>query len=203
MKITYTFLGDGTSDACLLNAIRWILDLKEIAYVEQNATHSLPTNKGLRQRINAAIDLYPCDMLFVHRDAENQTYNSRLNEINSQIVDLMRPSVIPVIPIRMTEAWLLIEEPAIRKAVGNPNGTMPLNLPAIRNLEGLPNPKELLFEKLKIASGLGTRRLTKFQPQRYRHRVADLISTYEPLRSIDSFLKLETRINQAIDEMQH
>lgn len=36
---------------------------------------------------------------------------------------------IPVIPVRMTEAWLLGHELSIRSAAGNPNGSENLELP--------------------------------------------------------------------------
>jgi hypothetical protein len=39
---------------------------------------------------------------------------------------------IPVVPVRMTEAWLLADEFAIRSAPGNPNGTQSLDLPDLR-----------------------------------------------------------------------
>ena len=47
-----------------------------------------------------------------------------------------------VIPVRMTEAWLLIDELALRRAAGNPNGRNPLDLPALKDLEALPEPAD-------------------------------------------------------------
>jgi hypothetical protein len=34
-----------------------------------------------------------------------------------------------VVPVRMTKAWLTVDEAAIRKAARNPLGTAPLELP--------------------------------------------------------------------------
>ena len=55
-------------------------------------------------------------------------------------------SDICVIPVRMTEAWLLIDEKAIRIAAGNRNGTEILEIPKLHELESLPDPKKLLYE---------------------------------------------------------
>jgi hypothetical protein len=52
--------------------------------------------------------------------------------------------VVCVIPVKMTEAWLLIDEKAIREAAGNPKGRQPLNLPKPSKTEELSDPKETL-----------------------------------------------------------
>jgi hypothetical protein len=65
---------------------------------------------------------------------------------------------IPVVSVRMHEAWLLFDEAAIRCAAGNPNGNIPITLPAARSLDRIQNPKELLFDLLRTASGLSARR---------------------------------------------
>jgi len=109
------------------------------------------------ERLRTALELYPCDVLFVHRDAEAQPSDLRREEIANA---LRGTSVrhIPVVPVRMTEAWLLADEKAIRSAASNPNGRENLNLPDIRRLEDLPNPKRVLHDALTIASGLSARR---------------------------------------------
>lgn len=60
----------------------------------------------------------------------------------------------PVIPIRMTEAWLLLDEAEIRRVAGAPNGKIPLNLPNPAKVESVSDPKALLKETLARASGL-------------------------------------------------
>jgi len=86
--------------------------------------------KDLRGRIDAALDLYPCDLLFIHRDAEGVPLDQRVAEIEDAVVGLPAPRV-PVVPVRMQEAWLLIDEPALRRAAGNPHGGVSLAMPAI------------------------------------------------------------------------
>lgn len=62
-------------------------------------------------------------LAFVHRDSENQQPTARWTEIHdgARSGGLTCP-VVPVIPVRMTEAWLLLDEAAIRQVAGVPGG---------------------------------------------------------------------------------
>ena len=100
------------------------------------------------------------DVLVVHRDAERQTVDDRLAEIRAALQSAaLEWHLIPVIPVRMTEAWLLLDESAIRLVAGRPTGTEPLNLPSVAQVEAEPDPKSCLQEVLATASGLSGRRL--------------------------------------------
>ncbi len=71
----------------------------------------------------------------------------------------LRCECILIIPIRMTEAYLLISEDTIRNAAENKHGTIPLKIPGLSLLECLPNPKEVLNDLLRAASEKSGRRL--------------------------------------------
>ena len=60
-----------------------------------------PSLKTLSERIEKALDLYPCQLLFVHRDAESQAPETRIHEINRALGGLEHPPVVRVIPVRM------------------------------------------------------------------------------------------------------
>jgi hypothetical protein len=111
--------------------------------------------------------------------------------------------VIPrcVIPVRMTEAWLLFDEAALRKAVDNPAGKNPLNLPRLKTLESLPDPKKILYDLLRAASGLKGRQLQKFKPNKFVHQVAESIEYFSPLRQLSAFQALETEIQSLLSEV--
>lgn len=96
----------------------------------------------------------------------------------------------------MTEAWLLINEPAIRRASGNPNGTKPLNLPDLTALEQIQDPKQILFDVLRKASGLRGRRLKTFNMSECRIRVTELINDFSSLRELTAFQRLEEDIEK-------
>jgi hypothetical protein len=191
MNLTYTLLADGNSDRSLLHIINWALEqIPGMRVNSQFADVSLKHRVGLYRRAEAAVNVYECDILFVHRDAETVALDDRIDEINDNLNELDKPYV-PIVPIRMTEAWLLIDELAIRTAASNPNGHSDLDMPRVDRLEGIPNPKHLLDEKLKLASDLPASRLRKFRPESRRHRVAELITDYSPLRRLSAFRQFE------------
>ena len=101
-------------------------------------------------------------------------------------------------PVRMQEAWFLTDLAAIRLASGNPNGDQELDLPRVRDLEALPDPKERLFELLRTASGLrGRRRRTLPVAARVR-RVAEVTSDFAALRGLPAFQLMENDLKEVI-----
>jgi len=202
MNLTYTLLTDGSSDKTLIPIINWTLEqIPNIRFVSQHAERSLPLSAGLFQRAAEAIQVYECDILLVHRDAETLAVNLRIAEIRADLIELGKPYV-PIVPIHMTEAWLLIDEQAIRAAASNPNGTIELCIPGANRLENIPDPKNVLFEKLKLASELPTRRLRKFRPESCRHRVAELISDFSQLRNLSAFVQFEDELIKCVQTLK-
>ena len=208
-EITYTLLGDGTSDKALMPIIDWIIrqHFPDLLVQRQWADLSrlpLPPSPGsLTERIRQAIIFYPCDWLFVHRDAEKAAVSERREEIekawrnSGTLTDHKR--VISVVPVRMTEAWLLFDELAIRKAASNPAGRQPITLPPAHTLEALPDPKQHLKHLLREASGLTGRRLQKFNESRGIQLVADYTPDYSPLRKLSAFSEFETSVKRLIE----
>jgi hypothetical protein len=158
-----------------------------------------PPRKGVRlaDRIRSALAELPCQILFVHRDAEGLPRESRFAEIRSNILaEAGAATIIPVVPVRMSEAWFLIDETALRVASGNPNGSVRIELPRLKELEGLPDPKAILRNLLKTASELQGRRLQKFNADRACLRIADFITDFGPLRNLTAFRALESDVRQ-------
>jgi hypothetical protein len=205
-EIRYTLISDGSSDRSLIPVLTWALHEKDdVARVQSEWADlgRLPSPpRNLRDRILYAIDLYPCDLLFIHRDAERQDPKRRYEEINSALREAalqgFQTPVVCVVPVQMTEAWLLIDEDAIRRAAGNPNGNNPLDLPELSDIEQIQDPKGILFQVLEDASGLTGRRLKKFNPSKSRIRITELISDFSALRRLCAFQELEKNISMAL-----
>jgi hypothetical protein len=106
---------------------------------------------------------------------------------------------VPVIPIRMTEAWLVLDENAIRWVAGRPSGTEPLNLPTANTVEAHPDPKSLLREALRTASGFRGRRLRKFDRDfgAHRRQLLERLDRDGPLRELSAWQALE----RAVEDM--
>ena len=200
-RLDFTLLADGSSDAILVSPLTWLLE--QHLSVPVNGTwadlrrlRSPP--KSLETRISQALDLYPCDLLFVHRDAERLPHGRRVEEIESAVAGVdMSSELVPVVPVRMQEAWLLIDVQSLRIAAGNPNGRVALQMPPIDDLENIANPKALLHELLLEASELTGRRRQKLKPGLMAMRLGGLIKDYTPLRSLRAFREAEVAVQAA------
>ncbi|MHC5672431.1 hypothetical protein [Nostoc sp.] len=207
-ELCYTLLSDGSSDKALMPILTWLLRAHQVECAIQSNWADLrrlpkPPKKLLPRIINS-LELYPCDLLFIHRDAEREPREKRITEILEALEEAVKkPVVVPphicVIPVRMQEAWLLFDEAALRKAAGNPSGRQALQLPDICRLEQLPDPKDILYGLLCEASGLTGRRLKQFSVNERVHRLAELIDDFSPLRALSAFQLLETEIQQVIE----
>jgi len=144
--------------------------------------------------------LYPCDVVFVHRDAEKERPERRNVEIqdavNVAFSTGFKHVVVAVIPIRMSEAWLLFDENAIRHAARNPRGTANLNLPPLERVESRPDPKKDLWDALQSASELRGRRLKKFSSSSACRNVVDHVRDFGPLRRLPGFRAFESTVSR-------
>lgn len=207
-ELRYTLLSDGRSDQALMPLLNWILRQQGIHCAIQPDWADLPRlprpPKSLPDRILRTLELYPCDLLFIHRDAENQPRQIRVDEIKRAMKEVARGESCPavcVVPVRMQEAWLLFDEAALRKAAGNQSGRQPLDFPPTSRLEQVPDPKGLLYELLREASGLAGRRRQRFPARLHARRVAEFITDFTPLRVLPAFRALESDLGEIISEM--
>lgn len=202
--VRFTLVTDGSSDRALIPLLRWLIRRQEPQspingdWADFRRLRRPP--RTLADRLTTAIDLFPCNLLFIHRDAERQSRDLRLDEITGAVTKAFAsgggPPIVPIIPIRMMEAWLLLDDAAIRRAAGNPNGREELTLPSVGDIEGLPDPKRALESLIIQASGLG--------PQRFRRLnwhpslVAERTDDFSPLLALSAFAALETDLRVAL-----
>jgi hypothetical protein len=198
MPVIHSVLvADGSSDRMLIPILQKLLaDLsKNTSFAD--IMFATVRADSLGERIAQAVTMYPCDIIFVHRDAENQPPDLRYLEINASCSKLSGQRLVSVVPVRMTEAWLLVAPDAILKSVGNKDSNFPLNLPDIKRIESC-DAKTLLDAALNTAVNLNSRRRRRFRPEEYRTRVAELLTSVEPLRRLPSFLRLEADLRNAL-----
>lgn len=205
-KLRFSLLTEGSSDRVLIPMLSWLLrehcpnlaiqpewaDLRRLPAPPQNLT----------ERVIKCLELYPCDLLFVHRDADKVSLKQRVREIREALTGVANPPAICVVPVRMQEAWLLFDETAIRKAAGNPRGKDPLNMPAMKMIESLPDPKQRLYDLLCLASGCAGRSMKRFRPNQRVHDVPKFINTFDPLRKLPAFRYLEEELKKVVQEQR-
>jgi len=100
----------------------------------------------------------------------------------------------------MSEAWFPTDLEAIRQASGNPGGRHQLEIPHVDAIEALPDPKNLLHELLRDASGLSGRRRRKIQVNHAIHRIGQLKSEFNALRALNAFRRMEEDLRQVISD---
>lgn len=207
--LRFTLVADGRSDQVLVHLLRWVLAATGVQGPLEGVWADLTTQanppRDLAEGIRGAVEAYPCDILFIHRDAERDDRKTRLAEIRQAIrgsfvsgAEESLPHVC-VVPVRMTEAWFLFDEAAIRRGARNPAGKRPLGLPTLSRVESIPNPKDALHHALRIASELGGRRLKGFEVGQAYYRVAEQIADYRPLRCLPAFQALEEELRHVVE----
>jgi hypothetical protein len=160
--------------------------------------HLVKPPSDLLGKAQKALELFPCDLLFVHRDAENVSCEARREEITASLRPLAEngnlPPYVRVVPVRMVEAWLLHDEAAIRKAADNPRGRHELSLPKLRDTEQIADPKLLLHEILREATGLNTRRRRAAPIGRMVHRIGELTEDFNVLDALPAFARFRQEL---------
>ncbi len=206
--LRYTLVSDGSSDASLLPILDWLLVENGVTLSIRSAwadlgSIQLPKRPSLSDKIRISLEVYPCNLLFVHRDAESQSREMRVDEIRRALSDLAAsPPVVCVVPVRMQEAWLLIDEDALRWAAGNRRYSGKLAMPPISQLEELANPKDILYDLLTQVCDLNRRRKRRFPVHAYARRVSENIHDFSALRRLNAFNALEEEIRAAIESHQ-
>lgn len=194
MRLSILFIGEGSSDSGITTHIRRIAaGHGHNAIITDPLVERLPSppRKTIAGKLQAVKDLGGVyDLIALHRDGDREGRQPRLAEIGTAAGRIMPGTPhVPVIPIRMTEAWLLLDEAAIRRVAGAPNSKVPLNLPRPAKVESVPDPKALLMEILARASGLSGRKLTIFKDRfpRYRAQLLEQIDPGGPIRTVQSW----------------
>jgi hypothetical protein len=204
--LKYTLIADGSSDSTLLKVINWTLNdlYPNFTYEEKFADFRSLKNppKTLEDKIKEAYIRFPFDILFIHRDAESvnpKNYENRINEIKAVLREEHENITVCIVPVKMMENWLLIDKEALKKAAGNRNFKGNIDIPTLRNLEGVNQPKEKLHNLLREISGLKGRNLDKFNVHQAVHLVADYIDDFSTLRNLDSYMAFEDDLKRVMN----
>lgn len=190
-QITYTVVADGGTDRVLVPIIRWAIhrldpevDILEPEFVKRAGS------------VAEFFDSYePTTMLvFAHRDAESSGIKKRVSEFNQVALE----EVVPIVPVRKSEAWLLIDGSAIARAAGR--SAAHVAVPKLSTIEKIADPKTKLERLLFQAAGSPTGRSGKnFKRSMVSRRVnlASLISDYSPLETLPAFAAFQTLLAKA------
>ncbi|MEA5124961.1 hypothetical protein [Xanthomonas floridensis] len=209
MKISFILTGEGVSDLNLVDHIETLLI--KVGFVEASGTSfdpsRLPFHVGhsVREKLEVVRDLYPsADVVFVHRDADAQGLAARRREIHDACAGIYDPaSVIPVVPVKMLETWLLVDSQAIRRVAGKA-GCDPIGcVPPLRDLERIRDSKNLLLSALCECSELQGTKLKKFKKLfgQMRARLVSAIDAEGPICELSSYWQLKSDLELLYQRM--
>ncbi|MDZ5446447.1 DUF4276 family protein [Micromonospora sp. 4G57] len=199
------FISEGTSDEPLAERIEWLFLCQGVSVSLSRPDFSrLPkVAKDVGSRVGAGLALAggPVDLIVVHRDADNAGRHARQQEIEAAVRSSGGTAeLVPVIPVRMTEAWLLLDEAAIRQVAGNPRGRMGLGLPKPHEVESIANPKEVLRVCLLTAAEVTGRRREGVAKRFNQHR-RQLLERLDPAGAVarlDSWRRLVADVDHVV-----
>ncbi|MCX5211295.1 DUF4276 family protein [Kitasatospora sp. NBC_00240] len=205
MTLRVLFLGEGSSDEGLVPHIERIaaeLDVPvavsspALDWITPAVGHSVADKL---RAVRGLSDSY--DLAVLQRDADRGPDQDRRDEIAAAVrAEWPGLAHMPVVPVRMLEAWLLLDEQSIRQVAGNPNGRMGLQLPRPSTVERIPDPKQQLKDTLAVASGAKGRRLAELQKRfpRNRHRLFELLDQNGPVGQVPSWCRFVADLTDAL-----
>jgi hypothetical protein len=141
------------------------------------------------------------DLVVIHRDSDGNPPQRRRDEIADAVASVS-PSLahVPVIPVRMLEAWLILDHTAIREVAGNPNGRVPLGLPKPNRAESVADPKTLLKQAIATASEEKGRGLKKLQARfsENRARLLQMLNREGSVKQLASWQSFTHDLSEAL-----
>ena len=208
MTVRFLLVCEGSSDAALVQHIRRLL----VEY-GQSDPEGMSWDKGrlLTDKIRGGLQYVgDCDLLFVHRDADasEETPSAgpqrRYDEIDQAVSDSGYSGAwVGIVPVRMTEAWLLLNKSEIRRVAGRPRSEEQFRLPSPSQVENCPDPKHRLVKSLTIASGASGRRLRRLQrdlPQ-VRYQLLENLPVGGLLKQVPSWVRFRDDLRKALHEL--
>ena len=144
------------------------------------------------------------DVLFIHRDADRASADARYREITVAVQQAECDGHwVGIVPVRMTESWLFLDEVAIRRAAGNPNGRIELDLPSPAEAERMADPKSALRSAIIVGAEVQGRRrraLTKRLPA-IRDQLLENLPVGGPLEQLHSWTRFRDDTVAALNQI--
>lgn len=159
------------------------------------------THQGRGERILAAGNQAKgsWNVLFVHADGAGDAEKSRREQVLPGIAAIQPSQGVPVVPVRETEAWALVDGNALRQAFGCTLSDHELGLPIrAKEVERVADPKLVLGEALS-ASHQSYRRRGQSTSQ-YLGSLGEQ-TNLSKLRELPSFNRLEADLVQALKNL--
>lgn len=168
----------------------------------------LAFNESVIEASRKGIDDFGITILCVHVDADdNSDQNIFQNKIKPALravensIDDICKIIVPVVPVQMTESWMLADKELFKREIGTNKSDEELDI--CRNPESYSDPKTTIKNAIRIALQERTRR------HRNELTIADLYLSMgqsisiEKLKQIPSYIKFQENVRDALRKLNY
>jgi len=124
----------------------------------------LSFNQQVLEASKQGYNKYSIHLLFVHTDADDvnddNTFNSKIipvqQLISQQSADVVCKNIVAIIPVQMTESWMIADKELLKSEIGidKTNAELEIHL----NPETIHNPKHVIEEIIRVSKEDETKR---------------------------------------------
>lgn len=162
---------------------------------------------GAEKIFNAAQITKGMDLLVIHLDADGRKLDLAKKERFQPGMYLVRSSdtkacvtLIPIIPIKNIEVWLLCDVEAFQRTVGTRLNSEALGfVQRCHQVESIPDPKQCYYDAVRMAHSKSQRRRT-FNPGQYYERLGREIDLTK-LAQVPAFRNFEAEFVDVLREL--
>lgn len=206
--IRAVFIGEGTSDRPLAGIVASLFEREGVALdvvaPDLDLLPGLPRDVGSKVAAALSLTSSEIDLLIVHRDADGAGAQERRDEI-ARAIDSIGAGHrhLCVVPVHMTEAWLLLDEEAIRGVSGNPSGRASLGLPTPAEAERRADPKAILAAAILAASAESGRRRDRLARRfgENRRRLLEQLDIDGPVNQLGAWRDLLADVDRVASDL--
>lgn len=209
MRIHFVLIGEGSSDDGLIPHLENLCiecGAEEVTGVAPDLRRLPdPVGHSVADKLRVILRLEPAaNLIFIHRDADSRDAQLRYAEIAQAVqVCNMAKEWVAIVPVQETEAWLLLDESAIKQVAGRPTSPVNLRLPSAATIESIANPKEVLQQALIISAGATGRRLERLRADFGHHRrlLLQWLPSAGPLTQVPAWMRMRADLVQALENL--
>lgn len=211
------FTTEGSTDVRFLKNIIWKI-FQEIA-TECNGVIDVYEPEFLKKGDGSFVEkvLGVCEMfnyfhvICIHCDSDSASTENVFNYSINPAFDAVDKSennlcknLVPVIPVQMSEAWMLCNVDLLMEKIGTKLSAADLGLPTKPSqIEKIANPKEIINEAIRKAKNQSTRRRRKELSISQLYSPISQELKIEDLMTLDSFVAFRDHVRSAFKKLNY
>jgi Domain of unknown function (DUF4276) len=214
--LTIAYSGEGTTDERFLANI--ILRTFEDVLIEAKSEIEIHDPvyiykegpNAIAKIVNAAEQAEGFHVLCIHVDADyendNRAFEERINSGFNAVEasnNAICKNLIAIVPIQMTEAWMLSDIDVFKDEIGTEKSNLELGLPVrVNHIERISDPKETINNAIRIA-------FANYSSRRNVPRIGEIYIPLsqkikmDNLKNLPSFLKFREAVKQSLVKLNY